>query len=141
MATNGIIGPLRWLAVLPGAALAAIVSTVPLHLVLYQTLTGSGLIEPYPELPERLLGPVAASVAFVWAGARIAPSHKVMAAATLLGLLVLIGGTVLALGLSGAPIGGQHIQLEHGGLALAGAIIGAVIGFGIVRFEQRDSEK
>jgi hypothetical protein len=53
---------LRWLAVLPGAMIAMFLSMFPLHLVLYQTLTGSGLIEPYPEMPERLLGPLAAAI-------------------------------------------------------------------------------
>lgn len=36
----------RWLVVLLGAVAAGIASLIPLHLVLYQTLTSSGLIEP-----------------------------------------------------------------------------------------------
>jgi hypothetical protein len=44
---------LRWLAVLPGALLGGVRLTLPLHWVLFDTLTN--FVDPYPELPERLL--------------------------------------------------------------------------------------
>ena len=63
-----MLNMLRWLVVLPGAIVGVVVALFPLHFVLYQTLTGSGIVEPYPQLPERLLGPLVSALAFVWAG-------------------------------------------------------------------------
>ena len=118
----------RWFAVLPGAALAMVASSFPLHLVLYQTLTGSGIVEPYPEAPERLLGPLVATLAFVWAGSRIAPNNKVQAAVALFGLMLLGSGASLALAVSGAHFGNTGYYLRMGGLPVAAGIAGAFIG-------------
>lgn len=82
----------RWLLVLPGAVVCAVLALFPLHFVLYQTLTGSGIVEPYPEAPERLLGPLVSALAFVWGGARIAPHHKIETAVVLFGALLLLIG-------------------------------------------------
>lgn len=118
----------RWFAVLPGATLAMVASSFPLHLVLYQTLTGSGMVEPYPEAPERLLGPLVATLAFVWAGSRIAPNNKVQAAVALFGLMLLGSGASLALAVSGAHLGNAGYYLRMGGLPVAAGIGGAFIG-------------
>lgn len=118
----------RWFAVLPGATLAMVASSFPLHLVLYQTLTGSGMVEPYPEAPERLLGPLVATLAFVWAGSRIAPNNKVQAAVALFGLMQLGSGASLALAVSGAHLGNAGYYLRMGGLPVAAGIGGAFIG-------------
>lgn len=93
---------MRWLTVLPGAAVCGFLSTFALHWVLYGTLTASGVVEPYPELPERLLTPFAVALAFVWAGSRIAPSRKVETAAVLFGAWLLLVGAGIALSLTGA---------------------------------------
>jgi|CXWL01.1.fsa_nt_gi uncharacterized membrane protein YfcA len=132
---------LQWLAVVPGSIIAMILSTLPLHLVLYQTLTGSGLVEPYPELPERLLGPMAASLAFVWTGARIAPSRKTETAVAMFGVVLFLVGGSFALGLSGAHIGNVTYSLRLGGLPSAGGIVGAFIGLWLVRREDSASGK
>jgi hypothetical protein len=124
---------LRWIAVPPAALLAIVLSAFLLHLVLYQTLTGSGLVEPYPETPERILLPLVGAVAFIWAGARVAPNHKVKVAMVLFVLwLIMLGGAV-AMVLSGSDFGGLQFNFEGGGLAPAMALIGAVIGLYIVR--------
>ena len=123
---------LRWVAVLPAALLAMVLSAFPLHFVLYQTLTGSGIIEPYPETPERVLMPLVGAIAFIWVGARVAPNHKVKAAKVLFTLWLLLLGAVVVLVLSGTDLGGLQFNLESGGLGPVMAFIGAVAGLYIV---------
>lgn len=104
---------LRWTAVLPGAVIAAVLATFLLRIVLYQTLTGSGLIQPYPETPERLLTPLMLAIAFVWAGARIAPKHNLKVAIVLCSLWILILGGMFALAMSGANVGSGQLYLQY----------------------------
>ncbi len=124
---------LRWLAVIPVALVAAILSAFPLHLILYQTLTGSGFIEPYPETPERVLLPLVAAMAFMWSGARVAPSHKTETAVVLFGVWLLLAGASIALIWSGANLGGIQLKSHGGGLASVMALVGAFAGLYIVR--------
>jgi hypothetical protein len=131
---------LRWIAVLPASIIAMILSMFPLHLVLYQTLTGSGLIEPYPEMPERLLGPLAATLAFVWVGSRIAPRRKVETAVVLFGATLLLSGAAIALGYSGARAGSQQFYIRIGGIPAIAGIVGAFIGLYLVRRQNSESE-
>jgi len=123
---------LRWIAVLPAALLAIVLSAFLLHLALYQTLTGSGLVEPYPEIPERILLPLVGAVAFIWAGTRVAPNHKVKVAMVLFVLWLIMLGCAVAMVLSGSDFGGLQLNFEGGALAPAMALIGAVIGLYIV---------
>jgi hypothetical protein len=127
-----MLNVMRWLAVLPGAIVCAFLALFPLHLVLYQTLTGSGIVEPYPEAPERLLGPLVSALAFVWGGSRIAPLRKVETAVVLFGVLLLLIGASVALGLIGAHVGNVRYFLPLGGLPPAGAIVGAFVGLYLV---------
>ena len=133
---------LRWLAVLPGSIICAVLSAVPLHFVLYSTLTGSGIVDPYPQSPERLLGPLVAALAFVWSGSRIAPSRKVETAVVLFGAWLLLVGGGLALGVAGARLGDIEFSVPFGGLAFAGAIAGAFAGLHLARLhESRQVER
>ena len=116
-------------------------SSFPLHLVLYQTLTGSGIVEPYPETPERLLSPLAATLAFVWAGSRIAPSRKVQTALGLFGLSLLGSGSALALAIVGYRDGNTGFYVRLGGLPIAAGIAGAFIGLYIAYRENFDAKK
>ena len=131
----------RWFAVLPGAILAMLISSFLLHLVLYQTLSGSGIVEPYPETPERVLSPLAATLAFVWAGSRIAPGRKVQTAIGLFGLSLLGSGGALALGIVGFRAGNTGFYLRLGGLPIAAGIVGAFFGLYIAYRENSDSNK
>jgi hypothetical protein len=131
----------RWLAVLPGAVICAVLSAFPLHFVLYQTLTGSGIVEPYPATPERFLGPLVAALAFVWGGSRIAPFRKIETAVVLFSAWLLLVGGAFVLGLTGAHVGGAQFSLRLGGLPLVSAIVGAFIGLYLVRRENLASAK
>jgi len=122
----------RWLTVLPSAILAAFLTSFPLHFILYQTLTGSGLVEPYPEFPERVLFPFTAGVAFVWVGAKFAPSSRGRVAKVLLSLwTLLILGAFLLVQYGG---GFEGVQLSHqyGAAGPVMAILGGVLGAFIV---------
>src|SRR5262245_38611571 len=85
----------RWVAVLPVSILAGLLTTIPLHLILYNTL--SNFIDPVPEFPERALTPLVIGATVVWAGARIAPARKVETAVVLFGLWTLLLGGFVAL--------------------------------------------
>ncbi|MCD6250584.1 MAG: hypothetical protein J7J98_09670 [candidate division Zixibacteria bacterium] len=124
---------LRWIAVLPAALLATILSAFPLHFVLYQTLTGSGIVDPYPETPERVLLPLVASMAFIWVGANVAPSHKLKVATSLLvpWLLLLVSAVVMAL--NSSNLWGMQFSSEEIGLPTVLSIFGAIAGLYIVR--------
>jgi hypothetical protein len=92
-------------------------------------------IDPYPELPERILAPGVIAGTFVWAGAKIAPARKIETAIVLFGLWMLLLGGCLAVALFHVEIGHGQIYLQYGGLGAVAAFIGAVIGFLTVRNE------
>ena len=137
MGTDDIKIAMRWIAVLPGAFLAMLLSSFPLHLVLYQTLTGSGIVEPYPEAPERILSPLAATLAFIWAGSRIAPSRKMETAVVLFGTMLLASGAFIGIFASGGHYLGQSLSLRFGGLPIVAGIAGAFIGLYIAYNENK----
>ena len=127
---------LRWLAVLPGALAAGVLTTIPLHWMLYSTLRN--FVEPYPQLPERLLTPFAIAVVFVWAGSRIAPEYKTETAVVLFGLwMVLLGGFVF-LTLSGGTWMGRELNFQGGAVAPVMAFVGAFTGLYVVRRERKE---
>lgn len=105
-----------------------VLSSFLLHLVLYQTLTGSGIVEPYPEAPERILSPLAAALAFIWAGSRIAPSRKMETAIVLFGSVLVLAGIALTLAVLGFRDGNTGFVLRYDGLPNAAGIAGAFIG-------------
>lgn len=115
---------LRWLAVLPAAVIAFPLALFPLRWVLYQTLTGSGIVEPYPEAPERLLTPLVGGIAFVWGGAWVAPVRKVLVAKVLCAIWVLFVVAILAM----VIVGVEGVQYEVNFLG-AGILLGLAAGF------------
>jgi hypothetical protein len=123
----------RWLGVLPGAFVCALLATFPLHWILYGTLTSSGIVQPYPEAPEQLLGPLVSALAFVWAGSWIAPFRKVEIEVVLLGALLLLIGVLFAFWITGTRIGHSQLYLRLAGLPPIGAVAGAFISLCLVR--------
>lgn len=86
---------LRWIAVLPGAIIAGLLATFPLHWILYLAfaLDGStlfGFVEFENGLDitgiEYALSPFVIALFYMWAGTEIAPKHK-FATALVLGVL------------------------------------------------------
>ena len=132
-----IIFGLRWLAVIPGAFFAGVLATFPLHFALYYTLTE--FIDPYPQLPERILTPAAIAGTIVWAGAKIAPTRKLETAIVLFGLWTLLIGGLLAIALFHVKIGDRFVGLDYGGLGSASAFIGGVVGLLVIRNEEKES--
>lgn len=130
---------LRWVAVLPGALLAGLIAAFPLHWMLYSTLTN--FVDPYPELPERILTPLAFGLAFVWGGSRIAPKNRMKTALVLFGIwMVPLGGFVF-LALSGGTWMGQTLNLQGGGLAALMSGLGGGVGLYIARRQSRHLEQ
>jgi hypothetical protein len=121
----------RWVAVLPGSVLAGVLMTIPLHLVLYSTL--SNFIDPVPELPERVLTPLVIGATIVWSGARIAPARKMETAVVLFGLWMLLLGGSVALTLFAVNIQGRRLFFQGGGLAPVMAFAGGLVGLLIAR--------
>lgn len=120
---------LRWLVVLPAALLAGFLIGFPLHWILYANLTGSGFVVPYPELPERLLSPLVGAIAFVWAGAKVAPSQRLRVAATLMALWISVSAVGVLTVLGEIKIAGQALYFHGYGLAPILGVVGAIVGF------------
>lgn len=128
---------LRWIAILPGALLAAILATVVLHLILYITLTK--FVTPYPELPERILTPFVISAIFIWAGNEIAPNYKNTTAIILFGLWLFLAGGFIFLTLTDSSWFGKKLYFQAGGIAPIMAIVGAL--FGVYKARKSNNDK
>jgi len=127
---------LRWFAVLPGAILAGLLATFPLHWVLGSLFPQDGkFFLDFIEFPTRLdvsgieltLSPLVISTMYIWSGAEIAPKYK-LAVAIVLSVLVLC--MMLYLFLSSAG----HDTFE---IKTAGALLGIVLGLLLVRLRTR----
>ena len=127
---------LRWIAVLPGAIICAVLSLLPLHWILYFVLTR--FVEVYPELPERVLGPAVLSGVFVWVGSRISPAYKFETSAVLFGLWMFLIGGVVFVTWSGGDWFGRQFYFQGGGLPTVMAVVGAAVGLFVARSEQKD---
>ena len=123
----------RWAAVLPGSILAGLLMTLPMHWILYTTL--SQYFDPVPEFPERAISPLVIGATVVWAGARIAPTRPMETAVVLFGLWTLLLGGFAALTLSGAGFAGGQLYFQAGGLASVMAFVGGFVGLLIARNE------
>ncbi len=127
---------LRWMAVLPGSIIVAVLSLFPLHWILYLVLTK--FVEVYPELPERILAPAILSGVFVWVSSRISPAYKFETAAVVFSFwMFLIGGFVF-LTWSGGDWFGSQLYFQGGGLPTIMAIVGAAVGLFTARLEQQN---
>lgn len=117
---------LRWLAVIPGAILAGILVLFPLHLILYQTL--SNFIDPYPETPERILGPLATSWAMVTAAAYNAPSNKRNVAIAMAFVWIFIAGGGFTLSYFELEISSRRLDFGTSWLPIMFGVIGSLLG-------------
>ncbi|HEX8386285.1 MAG TPA: hypothetical protein VF576_08880 [Rubricoccaceae bacterium] len=118
---------LRWAFVVPGAAAAALLSTLVLRFLILQNVGPDDVIvQTDAEGLRRIewwLGPFAHALALVWAGAYIAPAHRFATGMALAGVWVGVLLTLLVLSHTGA------LAIEPGPplravLSAAGALVG-----------------
>lgn len=127
---------LRWIAVLPGAIVAAVLSLIPLHLFLYIIFTR--FVEVYPEMPEQILAPAVLSGVFIWVGSKISPAYKLETAIALLGIWMFLVGGFVFLTLGGSGVNGGQLYFKYGGVPTLTAVIGAIVGFIVVWVERKE---
>lgn len=112
---------LRWIAVLPGAILIGLLSTIPLHWVLYATFVVGETFSGFNiELTERLLSPFLISLIYIFSGYKIAPDKKIKTSLVLF-LLYLILWIIIVVNSSADNFSLSTI------LALFGGILGLVV--------------
>jgi hypothetical protein len=129
---------LRYVAVLPGALLASILSTFVLHLSLYYSLRE--IIAPYPETPERVLTPLVMATVFIWTGSQIAPKYKNTTTIILFGLWLFILGGVVFLTMTNSTWLDQKLSFQVGGLPTIMSVVGALFGLFKARQENKDTD-
>jgi len=123
---------LRWVAVLPGAFIAGLLITLPLHLLLYMAFAYNGMLFGIIELPPRAdigieytIYPFFIAVAFILAGYKIAPKYKFRTAIVLFGIYTILWLVVSLMSLFGGNIYGFNAQFSgRTVLAFLGAILG-----------------
>ena len=133
-----LIYSLRWIAILPGAILASILSTFVLHLSLYYALRE--IITPYPETPERVLTPLVMAAVFIWTGNQIAPKYKNTTAIILFGLWLFILGGFVFLAMTNSNWLNNRLSFQIGGLPTIMSLVGAFLGLYKSRQENNDKD-
>ncbi|MFA5049348.1 MAG: hypothetical protein WC516_10055 [Patescibacteria group bacterium] len=122
---------LRWLAVLPGALLAGLLATFPLHWILYLVFAHDGTILGFIELPdgvnksiEYMLYPFVVAFTFILVGYKIAPKYKFRTTIVLFGIYTLLWfiSTFASLFLKI-----EGVQISFSGRTIF-ALLGAAIG-------------
>ena len=126
-----VVHILRWIAVLPGALIAAVLSLISLHIFFY--LIFLKFFEVYPQAPERILSPAVLAGVFIWAGSKISPAYKFETAMVLFGIWMFVVGGFVFLTVAGTAYFGGQLYFRYGGMATVMAIVGAAIGLIIVR--------
>jgi hypothetical protein len=122
----------RWISVLPGAIIFALLSTFPLHWLLYLAYAKNGTLFGIIELPrganntiEYFLYPALIAAVFVYSSYKIAPKHKFKVALIFFIIYVLSWSIVSFIALFNGSI--NNLTLQFSGrtiLALAGAFFG-----------------
>lgn len=127
---------IRWIAVLPCAIVAALLSLLPLHILLY--LIFIRFVEVYPKMPERILTPAILSGVFIWVGSKVSPSYKLETAVALFGTwMFLIGGFVF-LAFTGNEVNNGQLYFRYNGIPTFMAVIGAIVGLFVVWSERKE---
>lgn len=116
----------RWVAVFPGALLAGILATFPLHLILYFTFANGDIISGIDIEPiEYLLYPSVIAAIFIFAGFKIAPKYKFKTAIILFCFYLFLWLVISLVALFKGNLYGVSMQFSWRTiLSLVGAIIG-----------------
>jgi hypothetical protein len=132
---------LRWLAVLPGAILAGLLATFPLHWLLNMIFPYDGKwFLDFIEFPNKVLdvsaieltlSPLIIALVCIWVGAEIAPKNKFKTALVLSALWVCV---LLYIFLAA----GGHATFD---IKTACAVLGVLLGLSIVWLRVRNEQK
>lgn len=122
---------LRWVLVLPGAVLAGLLVTIPLHLVINYVFGHQGNFLDFMDFPlglntaiENLLYSFIIAITFISVGYKIAPKYKVKTASVLFVVYIIAWSVVGYIALSKF----NPVQFSaRTALAFLGAIIGLYI--------------
>lgn len=116
----------RWFAVLPGAVIAGILATFPLHWLLYFSLVKGEVVSGMNIEPiEYLLYPFVISLFFIYVGYKIAPKYKFQTAIILFVLYIILWLTVSILAFLKVNIGNINLDFSFRTiLALLGSFVG-----------------
>ena len=121
---------LRWIAVVPGALLAAIIVSLIIRTVLYYTLFA--LISAKPRLIEIMLQPFLIGVGFIYFGSLIAPERNNKTLIILFVLCISVYSVFGFLTLYHSERMGYWLQIRDFVPILVSAILGACIGVSLV---------
>ena len=124
---------MRWIAVFPGAILAGILATFPLHWILQLKSAYDGTLFGFIELPpsaftsiEYHLYPFVIALVYILAGETIAPKHKFKTAVVLAVLYALFTAVTLFF------VSNSGLQASFG-LRSIGPVLGLLLGLYIAR--------
>jgi len=124
---------LSWIGVLPISLITGLLVSLPVHWILYQTLTN--FVTPYPEAPEKILQPFFTSLVVVFISAKIAPQYKLKTAVIMAMLWVFGSGASFVFGYLGHKVGDIELNLTYGGAPIIMGAVGALVGLYIVKKE------
>jgi hypothetical protein len=122
---------LRWILLIPAALFAGLLADFPLHWILYGTLRS--FIDPYPELPEKVLSPFVHASVMVFVGYLIAPEHKMKTAIIIAALWIFGAGVAFAMGFFELNIGGNQLTLSYYGAPVIMGAVGALVGLYVAK--------
>lgn len=133
---------LCWISVLPGAIILALLSTFPLHLILYMAYAKNGTLFGIIELPqganntiEFFLYPALIAAVFVYASYKIAPKYKFKVALIFFIFYALAWSIVSFLALSNKSV--NNLNLQFSGRTIF-ALVGAFFGLFEARRESKE---
>jgi hypothetical protein len=118
---------IRLILILPIGILSGIIATFVLHLLLVNTL--SHFVNPYPQLPERILTPFAFCMSFVFGGSIVSPFNKSKTAILLFAFQLALIQLFIFLIEYKINWFGKILEYKEGGLTTYLAIIGGYLGF------------
>ena len=140
----------RWFVVLPGAILAGLLATFPLHWILYFLFNKEeadlGSVKSFIQLfghgmsykdIEYILYPFVIALTFVLAGYKIAPKYKFKTAAVFFGIYTLVWLSMPFI--AAALLKNRDIQIQFFSIRQILALLGAAIGLYISSIMKKTS--
>jgi hypothetical protein len=131
---------LAWVLLIPALVLIGVLVHFPLHIILYQTLTRSGFITPFPKSVEIIIAPMVSAMIIVYCAYLIAPEHKIKVCLLITVLWSVFAGIVFALGYFNIESNGIYFNLQYGGMPIILGIVGTLIGLYFVKIKKSKTE-